>query len=155
VADLISEYRVLRSAAGWYIGEVYWDEDLEYWLPWDRTTGYFRDEEMAVSALIPFIYDQAFDKEEEAGIHHYIDAMLNGWDPIAHMAAMCSWYEPRVTLYIWPNGNYRHEDEGYPEIFTGCGYSDDFREITVPSTVAADLDEGHISALKLYERGTA
>jgi hypothetical protein len=37
----ISDCKVMKSAAGWYIGLEYWDEDLEAWLPWDRMSAYF------------------------------------------------------------------------------------------------------------------
>ena len=32
----ITDAQVLRSAAGFYIGSLYWDADVEGWLPWTR-----------------------------------------------------------------------------------------------------------------------
>ena len=42
--DIISEYRILKSAAGYYIGQGYRESDWDgmYWLPYDRYTGYYQ-----------------------------------------------------------------------------------------------------------------
>lgn len=36
---------VMRSAAGWYIGHLYWDEEMQGWFPWSRQTDYMTEEE--------------------------------------------------------------------------------------------------------------
>lgn len=36
----VSERQVLRSAAGWYIGRTYYDDDMQCELPWSRESEY-------------------------------------------------------------------------------------------------------------------
>lgn len=47
--------QVLRSAAGWYVGSLYWDDELEAWLPYARySPGYYATEaeaQVVLSAL--------------------------------------------------------------------------------------------------------
>ena len=44
--------QVLRSAAGWYIGSLYWDDELQSWLPYARySPGYYATEADAQAAL--------------------------------------------------------------------------------------------------------
>lgn len=43
----ISEYKVLRSNAGYYIGRTYFDEELQADLPYDRASEYFRSRKQA------------------------------------------------------------------------------------------------------------
>ena len=40
---IISEYKVLKSAAGYYIGRLCHEGD-GLWIPYDRATGYYRSE---------------------------------------------------------------------------------------------------------------
>lgn len=48
----ITDAQVLRSAAGWYIGSLYWDGGMDAWLPWTRySAGYFATEAEAEAAL--------------------------------------------------------------------------------------------------------
>lgn len=43
---------VMKSAAGWYVGEACLDEDIpNFPMPYDRYTGYFLDKESAEKAL--------------------------------------------------------------------------------------------------------
>jgi hypothetical protein len=52
---------VMRSAAGWYVGELCLDDDLpNFPQPYDRYTGYFATEAEAERALIAFL---DFDEE--------------------------------------------------------------------------------------------
>lgn len=47
----ISKSCVMCSAAGWYIGTTYYDEEMKGWFPYDRYTGYFRTKEEAEKLL--------------------------------------------------------------------------------------------------------
>lgn len=47
----ISELKVLQSAAGYYLGKVYWDREAKAWFPYDRYSGYFPTREAAEQAL--------------------------------------------------------------------------------------------------------
>ena len=47
----ISEYQVMHSNAGFYVGRAYYDEDLQAELPYDRASGYFRKREEAEKEL--------------------------------------------------------------------------------------------------------
>jgi len=48
----VTDAQVLRSAAGWYIGALYWDEEMTGWYPWDRySSGYYATEDEANTAL--------------------------------------------------------------------------------------------------------
>jgi hypothetical protein len=50
--DEISAPMVLKSAAGYYIGALYWDEDLDGWYPWTQYSFcYYATEEDAKKAL--------------------------------------------------------------------------------------------------------
>lgn len=42
--DHYSEQMVLRSAAGWYIGSMFWDAEYLFWCPGSRDSGYFASE---------------------------------------------------------------------------------------------------------------
>lgn len=43
--------QVLRSAAGYYLGELYYDPDFEHWMPWCRDSDYFPTRLLAELAL--------------------------------------------------------------------------------------------------------
>lgn len=43
--------KVLKSAAGYYIGYLYWDVECEAWLPWSRDSIYFPTEQSAQDYL--------------------------------------------------------------------------------------------------------
>ena len=48
----LSELKVLRSPAGYYIGRQYWDEEFEMWAPGTRECPhYFASEELAQEAF--------------------------------------------------------------------------------------------------------
>jgi len=47
----LSEMRVLKSAAGYYVGRTAWDEDDGYEEPGSRESGYFATEAEAAAAL--------------------------------------------------------------------------------------------------------
>ena len=50
--EQISELKVLRSAAGYYIGEDYWDSDFQCWMPYSRRSmEYYKTYEEAQEAL--------------------------------------------------------------------------------------------------------
>lgn len=69
MGDLISEYRVMKSAAGWYIGQEYYDTNIGdaagYWLPYDRLTDYFPDRESALDIIREFVYHDLYDDGDE------------------------------------------------------------------------------------------
>ena len=44
LTDHYSEQMVLRSAAGWYIGTMFWDAEYMFWCPGSRDSGYFASE---------------------------------------------------------------------------------------------------------------
>ena len=46
----ISEYKVLKSAAGYYVGRLCQDED-GFWMPYDRASGYYATAEEAEEIL--------------------------------------------------------------------------------------------------------
>ena len=46
----ISEYQVLKSAAGYYVGRLCHEGD-ELWMPYDRASGYFETEAEAAELL--------------------------------------------------------------------------------------------------------
>ena len=53
----ISEYIVMASAAGWYVGKVCKDPDCGGMVvPYDRYTGYYASSEEACEALDSFYY---------------------------------------------------------------------------------------------------
>lgn len=47
----VSMSEVLHSAAGYYIGRVYLDEEFDTWLPYDRQSGYYKTYPVAKKAL--------------------------------------------------------------------------------------------------------
>lgn len=52
IPSFISELQVLHSAAGYYIGDEYYDEDIHCWLPWSRRSQeYWQTYEEAFEAL--------------------------------------------------------------------------------------------------------
>lgn len=55
MSDNISELQVLKSAAGYYIGYLYFDTDMRVWLPYDRISGYYVTKEDAAQDLPSFI----------------------------------------------------------------------------------------------------
>lgn len=88
--NIISEYRVLRSAAGWYIGTGYrepdWPADEMYYLPYDRLTEYFATREEAEDILKHFVLNDAAlmdAREERMYDNAYILTRLYFDDPIS------------------------------------------------------------------------
>jgi len=53
--DTISEYRVLKSAAGYYVGREYFELEGRYWGPYERITGYYPTADAAGPALRDYI----------------------------------------------------------------------------------------------------
>jgi len=54
-SEKISEVKILKSAAGYYIGYLYFDTDMKVWLPYDRISGYYATKEDAAEDLPSFI----------------------------------------------------------------------------------------------------
>lgn len=52
--EQISELKVLKSAAGYYIGYLYYDQDMKGWFPYDRLSGYYVTKEDALEDLPSF-----------------------------------------------------------------------------------------------------
>lgn len=46
-----SSLKVLKSAAGWYVGTFYYDAEYKYWAPGSRDSGYFCTQEAAAFHL--------------------------------------------------------------------------------------------------------
>jgi hypothetical protein len=68
----ISETRILRSAAGYYIGHLYWDDEMRGWFPWDRISeGYYSTKEEAMPELRSWIYVDCEDDAEEVAMSFY------------------------------------------------------------------------------------
>lgn len=49
--DYVSELKVMRSGAGYYIGRSYWDTEFGFEGPFSRESGYFGTEEQAQREL--------------------------------------------------------------------------------------------------------
>ena len=43
----VSSLVTMASAAGWYVGHVYYDAEMKGWLPFDRQSHYFATREEA------------------------------------------------------------------------------------------------------------
>lgn len=62
---LITELRILKSAAGHYIGRLYWDKEMHAWAPYDRVSmGYFANFESAKRELHLSIMTDCYDEIE-------------------------------------------------------------------------------------------
>ena len=48
----ISELHVMKSAAGYYLGYTYFDEECQCWFPYDRESHYMATKEEAEAELI-------------------------------------------------------------------------------------------------------
>jgi hypothetical protein len=81
--ELISEYRVMRSAAGWYVGQGYreaeWGDDGMYFLPYDRCTGYYETEEQALDMLKQMLYAWSSDDNEYILTRLYFEDRVSFW----------------------------------------------------------------------------
>lgn len=45
--EKVSDLKVMQSAAGWYIGRSYWDEEFGFEGPYSRESGYYATEHEA------------------------------------------------------------------------------------------------------------
>ena len=85
MSDLISEYRVMKSAAGWYIGQEYTNEDLctddgkYYFFPYDRLSGYFPDRESAIDVLRELVYSDVQGDDEYILCRTYYEDRVSFW----------------------------------------------------------------------------
>jgi hypothetical protein len=81
--ELISEYRVMRSAAGWYVGQGYreaeWGDDGMYFLPYDRCTGYYETEQQALDMLKQMLYAWSSDDNEYILTRLYFEDRVSFW----------------------------------------------------------------------------
>jgi hypothetical protein len=81
--ELISEYRVMRSAAGWYVGQGYreaeWGDDGMYFLPYDRCSGYYETEEQALDMLKQMLYAWSSDDNEYILTRLYFEDRVSFW----------------------------------------------------------------------------
>ena len=50
-AGQLTPLRVLQSAAGWYIGRLYWDADMGGWFPYSRDSDYYPTQAAAQADL--------------------------------------------------------------------------------------------------------
>ncbi len=46
-----SQLCVLKSAAGYYLGELYYDIDFKFWSPGSRSSDYYRTEQEVIAAF--------------------------------------------------------------------------------------------------------
>jgi hypothetical protein len=81
--DIISEYRVMRSAAGYYIGQEYYDTDVGdeagYWLPYSRLGVYYPDREGALDILRYFVCHDVEDDDEYILTRAYFEDRVSFW----------------------------------------------------------------------------
>ena len=47
----ISEYKVMKSPAGYYVGTEYYDDDFNDWLPYSRNSDYYSSQKEAKRLL--------------------------------------------------------------------------------------------------------
>ena len=47
----ISEYKVMKSPAGYYVGKEYYDDDFNDWLPYSRNSDYYSSQKEAKRLL--------------------------------------------------------------------------------------------------------
>lgn len=73
-----TEYRVLRSAAGYYIGTLYFDEELGGLFPHSRESGYFATKDAAAVNLLDYIVTFCDDDSEYEATRAYHYALRNG-----------------------------------------------------------------------------
>jgi len=55
----ISAPMVLKSAAGYYIGALYWDQDLDGWYPWAHYSPCYYTTEAEAKKALPAYEDEA------------------------------------------------------------------------------------------------
>jgi hypothetical protein len=70
--DMVSEVRVLSSAAGYYIGYQYWNKLAGAWFPWSRQSKYMEIGQ-ARETLPGYIVDTHYgsDKEKRALLDYH------------------------------------------------------------------------------------
>lgn len=51
ITEKITQLKVMQSAAGYYVGREYYDEEIGCWLPYSRNSEYFATEEEAGDCL--------------------------------------------------------------------------------------------------------
>lgn len=49
--ERVSDLKVMKSAAGWYIGRSYWDQEFGFDGPYSRESGYYGDPMQAQEEL--------------------------------------------------------------------------------------------------------
>ena len=49
--EIIGKPEVLQSATGYYIGTLYLDNEGKAWLPYERLSGYYPDEQTVLEDL--------------------------------------------------------------------------------------------------------
>ena len=80
---LISEYRVLQSNTGYYVGKQYWDEEHKFWMPHSRISRYFHSDMVAAIEREYFVYEDCVDDSEYRACGYYIaggiQALLDTW----------------------------------------------------------------------------
>ena len=47
----VSEYKVMKSPAGYYVGKEYYDDDCKGWLPYSRNSDYYSSQKEAIRLL--------------------------------------------------------------------------------------------------------
>ena len=47
----ISEYKVMKSPAGYYVGKEYYDQEMIGWFPYSRNSEYFKSQKEAKRLL--------------------------------------------------------------------------------------------------------
>lgn len=53
----VSEVQVLHSNAGYYIGTLYWDDQIQAWLPYERLSEWYYDTKEEAELALPSYKD--------------------------------------------------------------------------------------------------
>ena len=62
----LSEFQILSSGAGNYVGRLCFDSEFNCWVPYSRNTGYFSDSEFhknQMEEIVEFLNNQPTDDE--------------------------------------------------------------------------------------------
>lgn len=95
-----SEYRVLHTPAGYYVGREYYEADGGYWGPFSRDSAYFGTHASAHDLLLSMAgAEQAgTDAEQEAFVLYHRDADKDGLHELRVAAALMAIHDDPCEL---------------------------------------------------------
>ena len=70
---IVTEYRALKSACGWYVGRLGMDMDHRYWEPYSRDSGYFVTKGNAELRMRDYIFADCNGEEEYRATRTYLN----------------------------------------------------------------------------------